>query len=135
MVPVKQLEPREEFDLVIHGMCRGKQDSQKSTGEKRIKRQVQRRKTIVKEVGKAKTRTGIPADISKSRGEQTANGTGRSRKVRTVPLTVLQKHEAHSYLRTVHSLFSLLAFSSPTELSTHTPSPPSDLYLTVTPSF
>lgn len=35
---------------------------------------------------------------------------------------------------TMHSLFSLPAFSSPTELSTHSPSPPSDLYLTVIPS-
>lgn len=33
--PVKQLEPSEECDLVIHGMCRGKKDSQKSTGGKK----------------------------------------------------------------------------------------------------
>ena len=78
-------------------------------GKKKIKRQAQRRKQSVKEMGKAKTRTVIPADISKSKGEQMANATGRSMKMRMVLLTVLQKHEAHSYLR--NCAFTLLSAS------------------------
>lgn len=91
-------------------MFRGKKDSQKSIGGKKgLKGRHKEGKQSVKEMGKAKTGTVIPADISKSKGEQMANGTGRSRKMRTVLLTVLQKHEAHSYLR--NCAFTLLSAS------------------------
>lgn len=71
VVPVKQLEPREECDLVIHGICRGKQDSQKKHwGKKRIKRQAQGRKTIHERWGRPKPEQSSQQTFPKAKGSK-----------------------------------------------------------------